>query len=141
MIVVDSSAFLAASMPDEQDPNAIAIVEFVQLKGAFVPSHFHIEVCNALVTNLRRNRIGINDRRNILEALSILPLEVDTSGFNLANGRTVALADQYNLTAYDAAYLELAQRENIFLATFDTKLAAAAESLGLLHPAIARARL
>jgi predicted nucleic acid-binding protein len=141
MIVIDSSAFLAASMPDERDPLAIAIIEDVQNHGASVPAHFFIEITNSLQTNLRRDRLDFADRELILSALFVLPISIDSDDLEQALRVNFLLAQQHGLTAYDAAYLELTQRQSLKLATFDKKLAAAASACGLLHPAIATSGL
>jgi predicted nucleic acid-binding protein len=141
VIVIDSSAFLAASMPDELDPRATEIIQEVQNQGAYVPAHFFIEVTNSLITNMRRGRIDFAERDLILSALFALPITTDSDNLELTIQATVSLSEQFGLTAYDAAYLELAQRQALKLATFDKKLAAAAASVGLLHPAIASSSL
>jgi predicted nucleic acid-binding protein len=133
MLVIDSSIFLAATMPDESSSLAYAILDQVKQNDAIVPNHFHLEVANALTINLRRGRLDLIERAQILAHLDQMPCEVEIPNLLLAT----MLADQYVLTLYDAAYLEIAQRLSCSLATFDKKLATATATLGLLHPTIA----
>ncbi len=137
MIIIDSSVFLAATMPDEASDLAYAVLVQPRQVETVVPSHFHLEVANALTVNLRRGRLNLTERTQILGHLALMSCEIETPGFMQAT----FLADQYALTLYDSAYLELAVRLNCPLATFDKKLAAAAAALGLLHPAIASSGL
>jgi predicted nucleic acid-binding protein len=137
MLVVDSSVFLAASMPDEQSELAGDILDLGRLSRIIVPIHFHIEVGNALTMNVRRRRIDQAIRTAILFSLADMNCDIETPELI----RATQLADQFGLTLYDSAYLEVSERLQTVVSTFDRKLAAAAASLGLLHPAIASAGL
>lgn len=96
-----------------------------------VPSLWFFEVANVLVTLLRRDRLTRADYERARVQLSDARWLVDEDAERRALGATADLAAQFELSVYDAAYLELAQRLQLTLATRDSKLLAAAESMGL----------
>ena len=91
-----------------------------------VPSLWPFEVANSLLVLLRRKRILPEERDRALDALAGLPLVVDDEGGRLPFGRTSELAAEHGLSVYDAAYLELALRRRLPLATRDDALRKAA---------------
>ena len=93
-----------------------------------VPTLWPFEVANSLLVLLRRKRIMAEDRDRALGALARLPLVVDDEGPRLALGRISALATEHGLSVYDAAYLELAVRRKLPLASRDEALCKAAQS-------------
>jgi predicted nucleic acid-binding protein len=101
-----------------------------------VPAHWPVEVANALLMAVRRTRISSQDIYQFLEDLEVLPIRVDPTTKNLVRARILPLAEQYELTLYDAAYLELAIRENLPLATLDDDLrkASRAARVSLVEP-------
>ena len=80
---------------------------------------------------VRRGRIDANFRRAALTDLAFLDITIDTETDAHAWGETLNAADFFQLTVYDAAYLELAKRRTLPLATLDSELAAAAKALGV----------
>jgi predicted nucleic acid-binding protein len=90
-----------------------------------------LEVANALQQGIRRQRIDAEFRNDALSDLSELDIMVDPDTNSFAWNETVALADQFNLTLYDASYLELARRLNLPLATLDGELRIAGAALGI----------
>ena len=98
---------------------------------AVVPAHWHAEVANALLMAVRRRRIPAEDVHQFLEDLEILPIRVDPSTQNRVRAGILPLAEQYGLTVYDAAYLELAIRESLPLATLDNDLRKASRAAGV----------
>ena len=87
-----------------------------------------IEIRNVLLIGERRGRIDASISSHFLSHLDALPIEVDRSPSSI---RLLALARQHALSGYDAAYLELAQRNAAPLATLDRRLAAAATAAGV----------
>ena len=81
---------------------------------------------------VRRRRIDADFRSAALRDLAALPIALDAETSSHAWHATLALADARGLTAYDAAYLELALRRNLPLATFDAELRRAAQALGVV---------
>lgn len=132
--VLDGSIALAAALPDEQNSKALLLLERAADEQAAAPAIWPLEVANGLLQAQRRGRISDEFRRQRLADLSRLPVVIDDEGVKLAWSETSRLAGQHNLTTYDAAYLELAIRRGLPLATFDSDLAAAAvrESVSLL---------
>ena len=88
-------------------------------------------MANSLTVALRRGRISESLRAAALADLAFLDITVDAATDDHAWGSTLHLADRLGLTLYDAAYLELAQRRALRLATLDTALSAAAQTLGV----------
>lgn len=130
MIVLDNSVFMAALFADEKSEFAVELHSML-LQGeeyAIVPPIFLYEACNAVMNSLRRKRATKKISKAYLQLIYEFPLQVDDK----QNMPDVAeLAFKHNLTIYDASYLELAKREDIFLATFDKILAVAAKKEGV----------
>ena len=80
---------------------------------------------------VRRRRILSEDVHRFLEDLEVLPIRIDTTTKNLVRAEVFPLAEQYELTVYDAAYLELAIRESLPLATLDNDLRKASRAAGV----------
>ena len=133
-IVLDSSATLGWVYPDEADRRTAEIFDQVIASGAWVPSLWRLEVTNSLQIGVRRGRIDAARRDSVLADLGALDISVDPNTDTAAWSATLRLADQFRLTMYDAAYLELAQRRSLPLATLDRALRQAAQALGV--PAI-----
>lgn len=93
-----------------------------------VPTLWPFEVANSLLVLLRRKKILAPERDRALGALARLPLVLDDDGPRLALGKISALAVEYGLSVYDAAYLELAVRQKLPLASRDEALCKAAQS-------------
>ena len=127
--VVDCSVTMGWCFEDEQDPYSEAILERLGPWEAVVPSVWTFEVANTLLVGERRKRISEPDIANFLAFLGRLPITIDESSTRRALSSVLALAQELNLSAYDAAYLELAVREGLPLATRDRALKKAAASL------------
>ena len=129
--VLDSSATLSWIYSDETTNSIRLLFEAVGEEGAFVPALWRLEIANSLTVAVRRGRIDANFRRAALGDLALLDIAIDDQTDVHAWGETLRLADLFKLTVYDAAYLELAQRRNLPLATLDGEMRAAAKSLDL----------
>lgn len=128
-IVPDASATLTWCFEDEVTPWTDALLANLRTGGeATVPAHWSFEVANALLVAVRRGRISREKVSRFLEDLRALPIRIDLKSSETAFGRVFALAEQYDLTIYDAAYLELAMREGFHLATIDADLRKAARA-------------
>ena len=131
-LVVDASIALAWALPDESSAYADAVLAVVEQDGLRVPELWAREVANGLAVAYLRKRITSDDERAFLAALSHLRIEVEEVASALAVVRDgTAAAMRYRLTAYDAAYLDLASREKLTLATLDTAMRKAAEQSGI----------
>jgi predicted nucleic acid-binding protein len=125
-IVIDASITIAWLFEDEADDAAIAVAEAVAEHGALAPSLWHYEVGNVLLAAERRGRCSSDFVMRSLDRLGMLAVAIDQDGGSHRWADTLALARVEGLTVYDAAYLELAIRENASLATRDRELIAAA---------------
>jgi len=96
--------------------------------GAVVPALWRLEVLNGLQVAVRRGRISIAYRNASLTDLSSLVIAIDPGTNHQAWSATLQLCDRFGLTPYDAAYLELAQRRRLPLATLDGELVRAAQA-------------
>ncbi|MCY3752271.1 MAG: type II toxin-antitoxin system VapC family toxin [Gammaproteobacteria bacterium] len=94
---------------------------------AIVPSLWHLEAVNVLLSAERRKDIAIAEVEKFISQLEKLPIQVDPLTANRAFSRTLVLANAYKLSSYDAAYLELAVREGLALASLDNNLIKAAK--------------
>jgi predicted nucleic acid-binding protein len=138
VFVPDASAALAWFFEDETSQWTDALL--LRLKSgdsAIVPAHWAMEVANAFLMAMRRGRISKDKITKFLEDLLVLPIRTDPSNSEATLMQVLVCAEQYGLTVYDAAYLELAMREQIALATLDNSLRAAARKAGvsLVHEA------
>lgn len=133
-LVIDSSVTLAWVYPDETTEPIRNVLELVINSGAWVPALWKLEVANVLQNGVLRGRTDSSFRDGTLADLAMLPISVDSETDRQAWSATLHLADRYGLTLYDAAYLELAQRRRLPLATLDNELriAATAEGISLL---------
>jgi predicted nucleic acid-binding protein len=100
-------------------------------QGAFVPSLWRLEIANSLTVAVRRGRVDHEFQRAVLADLGDLDIIVDAQTDSRAWNATLEFADRFLLTVYDAAYVELAQRRALPLATLDRDMQRAAAQLGL----------
>ncbi len=98
---------------------------------ARVPDLWHLEVVNVVLGQERRKEISPADAARFMAQLESLPIYVDPLTASQAFGRIAMLARSYNLSSYDAAYLELAIRQCLPLATLDKALGKAATKAGV----------
>jgi predicted nucleic acid-binding protein len=132
-LVLDCSTTLAWVYGDETTEPVRQVFELLSQSGAWVPGLWRLEVANVLEMGVRRKRHDSAFRESTLADLAQLPIQVDAETDRHAWGATLQLAERHQLTLYDAAYLELALRRNLPLATLDEELRrAAAEKLRLL---------
>lgn len=129
--VLDASVTACWAFQDEDHPDARAAFDRIRAEEAVVPSLWWFEVRSILVVNERRQRIAESDTGAFLMHLSRLRIRVDRDP---DESTVLRLARSHRLSVYDAAYLELAHREKLPLATLDARLrkAAAGEGLALV---------
>lgn len=130
-LVLDSSVTLAWLYTDELTQSVQQVFDRVTNNGASVPSLWRLEVANSLQTGVRRGRISADFRDAALTDLALLNIVPDPDTDIFAWSTTLRLADRCGLTLYDAAYLELAKRLDLPLATLDQELRTAADNLGV----------
>jgi predicted nucleic acid-binding protein len=130
-LVIDSSVAIAWCFPVEQDDYSQSVLDALSSDRAIVPDLWHLEVANTLVVRERRKRSTQANTVTWLRFLASLPIAVDEETKSHAFGDTLRLAREHNLSAYDAAYLELALRRRLPLATLDDRLKTAAQAVGV----------
>jgi predicted nucleic acid-binding protein len=129
-LVLDSSAVLAGYDDEAAEPIRRVFNAVVE-QGAFVPSLWRLEIANSLTVAVRRGRVDHQFPRAALADLGDLDIIVDAQTDSRAWNATLEFADRFLLTVYDAAYVELAQRRALPLATLDRDMQRAAAQLGL----------
>lgn len=130
-VVIDASAAACWIFKDEATRATDALLRRVRTTGGIVPALWNWEMANLLIAGIRRARISAAEVTAHLADLAMLPIAIDTEASDRAWRETFLLAQAHNLTAYDAAYLELAQRTGLELASKDADLLAAASALGV----------
>jgi len=131
LLILDSSATLAWIFGDETTEAIRQVFDAVADNGAVVPALWRLEVANSLTMAVRKRRIDPNFRRAALADLALLDITTDQQTDSFAWTDTLNLADHFHLTVYDAAYLELARRRTLPLATLDQELRTAATAIGV----------
>ena len=133
-LILDSSATAAWVYVDELTSAVRDLLDLVSSQGAWVPSLWRLEVANILEMGVRRGRHDAAFRDATLADLALLPVHIDPETDRHVWTATLRLAERHRLTSYDAAYLELAKRRDLPLATVDIDLRAAAsvENIRLL---------
>ena len=130
-IVIDASVALAWCFKDERTAVTAELLERVQTDVAAVPILWHLEIANVLALAERRGRITSAESAELIALLETLEIAVDEETPSRAFGRVLDLARSERLTAYDAAYLDLAMRLGAPLASKDRDLCDAAERVGV----------
>lgn len=119
-LVVDASVSAAWFLPDEATPFTEAALTATARGEVWVPALWWLEIGNLLLSAQRRKRIDAAKRLELVAAAERLRLRVDREPVSLRSIDT--LAERHGLTSYDAAYLELASRRRLPLATLDQAL-------------------
>ena len=131
-MVVDASIALSWCFEDEASPLADTVLERLVHQRAVAPAIWPLEVANGLRSGERRGRLDEHSIRVVARLLMTLPITVEEPPrLEDAVGRVLHLARAVGLTVYDAAYLDLATRRGLPLATVDEQLARAASAAGV----------
>ena len=129
--VLDCSATLPWVFASEATPETDALLDVLAGGGkAWVPALWHLELGNVLLGAKRKRRIDRAGIEKFLSALDVYDIEVDPETMSVAWSRTLALAESFGLSVYDAAYLELALRRGLPLASLDHSLRMAMQKAG-----------
>lgn len=129
--VLDNSVALTWCFEEERTPATADLLEQVGEAGAVAPMLWPLEALNGLLVAERRGRLDAERRRRLAGFLSALPIKLDGETASQVWTETSRLAERFHLSSYDAAYLELAQRQRLPLASLDQDLRNAAAALGL----------
>jgi predicted nucleic acid-binding protein len=112
--------------PNENTPYSRAVLNRLAEDDAIVPEIWAFEIANSIfVSYSKRKRITERQIREYLDVLKALPIRVESQSL-LENIQLESLSRRWDLAAYDAAYLHLARRTNLPLATSDGSLRDAA---------------
>ncbi len=128
--VLDNSVamrWLLASQKKSDQTYADLVLQSMVESEAVVPHLWHLEAANVLLGAERRGDINVGEVERFIAQLENLPIQVDPLTAHQAFSRTISLSRAYKLSSYDAAYLELAIREGLPLATLDKDLKKAAK--------------
>ena len=117
---------------DEATPATTALLESMDRRTTWVPGLWHFEVANLLTQAERRRRVTEQACAALIDILNALPIDTDLDPPARALGPIRNLARAHNLTPYDAAYLDLAMRRMLPLATRDRDLQRAATAAGIM---------
>ena len=130
--VADASVAIGWVHPAQATSETSAMLDAMADGAAVeVPALWPLEVANALLVLVRRRKLDDHERQIGLGWLRGLPVRIDLDGATLAFSRLSDLADTYQLSVYDAAYLELALRRKLPLACGDGPLRKAAKRAGV----------
>jgi predicted nucleic acid-binding protein len=130
-IVVDASVALAWCFPDEASEYADGVLVALEGRTAIVPAIWALEIANGLLVGERRKRVRQPDVRRFVELLRGLRVTEHSQTVPDTVGNVLPLARDYGLSAYDAAYLDVAVRQGAPLATLDNALREAGRSVGI----------
>jgi predicted nucleic acid-binding protein len=130
--VADASATLGWLRSGQADDDTASLLQAIEAGATIeVPAVWPLEVVNALTVLVRRRILQAGERQQALAWLRALPVRVDHDAAALAFTALAALAEQYDLSVYDAAYLELAKRRNLPFCCKDGPLRRAAAAHGV----------
>lgn len=130
--VLDASVAVAWCFEDEATKFTEGVLDLISAGAeALVPSIWPLEVANALLAGERRQRIALAKVTALLFRIAGLPISVRQSDSRRAFEQILPMARQHGLSQYDAAYLELAVREGLALATLDGDLQRVAKAMGV----------
>lgn len=133
--VLDNSVAMRWHLESPKQPDQVyaeAVLKSLADVDALVPNLWHLEACNVLLGAEKREDTTTGEVEAFIAHLENLPLYVDPLTSHQCFSRTIALARAYNLSSYDAAYLELAIREGLPIATLDKDLRKAAIKAGVV---------
>ena len=129
--VLDASVALSWCFRDEQTAYSLAVLARLEHEEAVVPSLWALEVANGLLVAERRNRVTTAELSGLLVALGDIAVTLREAEREDVLGRVLDLARAHGLSVYDAAYLDVAMREGLPLATEDQDLIGAAQRAGV----------
>jgi len=128
--VLDNSVVTGWYLPEQATAYGQSVATRLESDKALVPTLWQLELANVLKTACTRGKLDLDTARQILDALGRLPIEIDTSPAP-GQRQLFELAMRYQLSSYDAAYLELAMRHGLPIATQELHLKEAAMAAGV----------
>ena len=135
VFVLDNSVAMRWLLESENASDqkyAETVLKSMTEADALVPNLWHLEAANVLLGAEKRSEINAGEIERFIAQLENLPIHVDPLTAHQSFNRILALSRIYNLSSYDAAYLELSIREGLPLATLDKDLKKAAKKADML---------
>ena len=129
--VIDNSVVMAWCFEDEISPYADSILDSLENTTAIVPSIWPLEVGNVLLVAERKKRLSAAASNKFISLLSELPIIVDQEPPDRMIREIFSLARKYQLSTYDASYLDLAIKRELPIATLDDRLIAVAKKINV----------
>ena len=130
--VADASVAIGWVHPAQATRQTAAMLDAIADGATLeVPALWPLEVANALIVLVRRRKLSEDERQAGLGWLRGLRLRIDHESASVAFSRLSELAGAHQLSVYDAAYLELAQRRTLVLGSKDGALRKAAKQMGV----------
>jgi predicted nucleic acid-binding protein len=129
--VLDASLTLSWCFADEASEFSSAALRHLSKSFAIVPAVWPFEVANVLAIAEKRQRITPTGVDDFLEVLRRLPIQIERRDATWICQSVLPLSRAFGLSAYDAAYLELAKREDLPIATLDQNLVKVAGRIGV----------
>lgn len=129
--VLDNSIVMSWCFQDEASEYADKVLDALETSEAIVPSIWPLEVANVLLVAERKRRLSRADTARFVSLVRSLPIMVEDETADRILGEILALARQYDLSSYDASYLDLAIRTSLPIATLDEDLRKAARHCGV----------
>lgn len=129
--VIDTSVVMSWCFQDESSEYADDVLGRLTELTALAPSIWPLEVVNVLLVAERRKRLEQADSARFLTLLSRLPITVEDDRMALKMEKLLALGRAHGLSSYHAAYLDLAMRSGLPIATLDGNLLAAARRVNV----------
>lgn len=127
--VLDNSVVTGWCIEDQATGYTETIAARLETDRAIVPALWQLEFANVLKTACIRGKLGIETARQVVDAICALPIDIDQD--TPGPRQLFELAMRYNLSSYDAAYLELAMRHGLPIACQDGKLREASKAAGV----------
>ena len=128
--ILDCSVYMSWCLNEDTIKASSKILNSITKKGIIVSSLWVYEVTNTLTVSVRRKKLTVADARGLINDIQLLPIEFDKptteSMFGIFN-----IANEHKLSAYDAAYIELALRTNMQIASFDKEVIKVSGKLGI----------
>lgn len=129
--ILDASIALSWCFKDERSSATDDLLESLGKRSAWVPNIWPLEITNIMVLAQRHQRITYAEMTQFLELLTHLPITIDHETSSKAFHEILSIAHSEKITSYDAAYLELAMRKGLPLASKDKALCLSAKHLGV----------
>ncbi len=132
--VLDNSVSMRWLLPSEdnsaQNYSENVLKSMISV-GALTPNLWHLEATNVLLGAEKRGEVGLGEIEGFISQLESLPIHVDTLTAHQSFTKILALSREYNLSSYDASYLELALRQGLPISSLDNKLVNASKQAGV----------